>query len=78
MKLNGEIEISGITKIVFNKVDVWNKIQIEDKIIWYNNSERGMYFIPHETAIAEIKKDVKLPDLYRVWVHEHTINIEMV
>ena len=80
MKINGEIELSGITEVVYNKKHIWKKHTINDKIIWvcayiYYKNVIAVYTLLQNEMMTAIKNHVNYK-LTRVWVSGNTVNID--
>lgn len=80
MKLIGNVEVSGINRVVFyNTGEAWVKAD-EDEVfgeepIWLledGTSDRIKY---HADVINIIKRKLAEPDMWKIWIHGETINI---
>ena len=76
MKLIGNIEVSGIVKIVFyNTGEAWDRYDVdEEEPIWISSIDPDNYK-SHQTMIKIIQRKVCDPINYRVWIHGGTMNI---
>jgi hypothetical protein len=63
------VEVTGITSIVFDRKVIWNL----DKgtSVWYATTERFMYHSDMMKIVNLLKRDNR----YRMWVHADTLNI---
>ena len=77
MKL-GRIEVSGITRIVFNREFVWERKEYDGLVepIWVKIAEDGSWVYVREPKEIRDMLDYMLarPE-YRMWVHGDTLNI---
>jgi hypothetical protein len=76
MKLLANIEVSGITKVVFyNTGEAWDRIDIEDdEPVWVSESDPENIKI-HQNMVKIITRKIHDPFNYRVWIHGATMNI---
>jgi len=76
MKLIGNIEVSGITKVVFyNTGEAWNRYEDEDiEPLWINEDNEEV-IKDHQSMIKIIHRKVCDPINYRIWIHAGTMNI---
>lgn len=78
MKLIGNIEVSGINKVVFyNTGEAWNKYDEEDAEPLWINEENEENIKSHQTMIKIIHRKVCDPINYRIWIdaYDGTMNI---
>lgn len=77
MKL-GRIEVSGITRIVFNREFVWERKEYDGLVepIWVKIAEDESWLYVRENKEIRDMLDYMLDNPeYRMWVHGDTLNI---
>jgi hypothetical protein len=76
MKLIGNLEVSGIVKVVFyNTGEAWNRIDFDDaEPVWLSEEDPEKYKT-HQNMVKIIRRKVQDPINYRVWFEGGTINV---
>jgi hypothetical protein len=76
MKLIGNIEVSGITKVVFyNTGEAWIRYDVDDEEPVWISQEDPEKFRTHQNMVNIIRRKVCDPVNYRVWIHGESMNI---
>jgi len=78
MKLFGYIEVSGIKKIVFyNTGEAWIRNDIEGgEPVWAPEGDDSRCR-KHQDMVGVVHRKMESPDIYRIWTHGETMNIDM-
>lgn len=81
MKLIGNIEVSGIERIVFKTTgDAWFRSEPDEDgegILWFVEDDMtGDRVRNHEIMMKIVRRCIWDPVNYRIWIHGETMNIE--
>jgi len=76
MKLFGNFEASGITKVVFYSTgEAWDRVDTEDEPVWVSDTDFNFDRCRnHKDMINIIKRKINDP-CYRIWTHGESMNI---
>lgn len=73
MKFTRPIEVTGITRVVFDRKKAWNK-DAED--IWtFKTDESGNVYLMNQKAMTDRIKFAEADSRFRMWIHGDTLNI---
>jgi hypothetical protein len=74
MKICSNVEVSGITHVVFYHDTHWVRIENNNSFIWMRTGVHKKAML-HEHMLDIIRRKINNPR-YRMWVHNETMNIE--
>ena len=83
MKLIGNIEVSGIKRIVFyNTGEAWIRSEPDingNNIYWFLEDDFNCEKIrDHDTMMKIVHRKIWDPLMWRIWIHGETMNIQPV
>jgi hypothetical protein len=83
MKLIGNIEVSGITRIVFyNTGEAWIRSEPDEdgaNIYWFLEDDISPGKVrDHQIMMNIVQRKIWDPSNWRIWIHGETMNIEPV
>jgi len=80
MKLIGNIEVSGIKRIVFyNTGEAWVRSEPDEneEMFWFlEDVFDGGMFKTHDNMMAIVHRKIWDPFNWRIWIHGETMNIQ--
>ena len=80
MKLIGNIEVSGIKRIVFyNTGEAWVRSEPDEngEMLWFlENVFDGGKYREHQDMMDIVHDKIWDPQNWRIWIHGETMNIE--
>lgn len=82
MKLIGNIEVSGIKRLVFyNTGEAWVRSEpgIEGEMYWFLESDEDFEKVrEHDVMMKVVQRKIWDPVNFRIWIHGETMNIQPV